>query len=151
MSLGAAILGTGGGGSAYLGNMELLATIDKGSQPRVIKVSDMKDDEFALLVAYYGAPTAICEKLSGGQMVADAIIEMKVYIEAKTQRRLGAVYCAEIGGLNSLVPIQVAAILGLPVLDCDCMGRAFPEFQMITPNIFGINCLPICMTDIQKH
>jgi hypothetical protein len=77
MSLGAAILGTGGGGSAFLGKMELLATIEKGFNPRVIRVEDLKEDEFAILVAYYGAPTAIFEKLSGGQMVVDAVLEIK--------------------------------------------------------------------------
>ena len=65
----------------------------------------MKDDEFALLVAYYGAPTAIFEKLSGGQMVVEAIIELKIYLEDRLKKKLGAVYCAEIGGLNSLVPM----------------------------------------------
>ena len=105
MSIGAAILGTGGGGSAYLGKLELQAILNKGNHPRIIKVCDMKEDEFALQVAYYGAPTAIFEKLSGGKMVVEAINELKIYLELRLNKKLGAIYCAEIGGLNSLVPI----------------------------------------------
>ena len=44
---------------------------------------------------------------------------------------------AEIGGLNALQPMIVASQLGVPVLDCDGMGRAFPELQMFAPFMFG--------------
>ena len=40
------------------------------------------------------------------------------------------VLCIEIGGLNSTEPMIVAAELGLPVVDMDFMGRAFPELQV---------------------
>ena len=33
----------------------------------------------------------------------------------------------EIGGMNSLAPMYTAAQLGLPLVDVDCMGRAYPE------------------------
>ena len=44
----------------------------------------------------------------------------------------------EAGGLNSTMPFTVAARLGLPVVDADGMGRAFPEVQMVTATIYGI-------------
>jgi len=53
----------------------------------------------------------------------------------------------EIGGMNSMVSLCVGAEFDLPVLDCDCMGRAFPELQMITPAIYGANVMPLCMTE----
>lgn len=65
MSLGAALLGTGGGGSVYLGHKELVQVLKKGFKPRVIQPKDLKEDEFALLVAGYGAPSTIFEKVSG--------------------------------------------------------------------------------------
>ncbi len=37
----------------------------------------------------------------------------------------------EAGGLNSTTPFVVAAQLGIPLVDADGMGRAFPEMQMI--------------------
>jgi DUF917 family protein len=40
------------------------------------------------------------------------------------------VLCAEVGGMNSLEPLMVSAILGLPSVDADGMGRAFPMLQV---------------------
>ena len=37
---------------------------------------------------------------------------------------------AEIGGCNSFEPLVTGARVGLPVLDADGMGRAFPELQV---------------------
>ena len=55
--------------------------------------------------------------------------------------------CArEIGGMNSLEPLRAAALLGLPVLDVDWMGRAFPQLQMCTPFIYGENPLPCALS-----
>lgn len=44
--------------------------------------------------------------------------------------RLVAIMSAEIGGLNAVEPLCVAAQMDLPVVDCDGMGRAFPELQV---------------------
>ena len=38
---------------------------------------------------------------------------------------------AEVGGMNSIEPLLVGARLGLPVIDADGMGRAFPELQVL--------------------
>ncbi|KAL4235016.1 hypothetical protein ACF0H5_006654 [Mactra antiquata] len=58
-----------------------------------------------------------------------------------------ALMSAEIGGLNSIEPLLVGAMLDLPVLDCDGMGRAFPELQMFTPFIYGSKPYPACLAD----
>lgn len=44
----------------------------------------------------------------------------------------------ETGGLNSLEPLLAAARTGVAVVDADGMGRAFPELQMCTPFIYGL-------------
>ena len=46
------------------------------------------------------------------------------------------------GGVNSMLPIAAAARLGLPLVDCDGMGRAFPELQMVTFTIGGGSAPP---------
>ena len=53
-----------------------------------------------------------------------------------------AVLCAEIGGLNALLPLVLGARCGLPVVDGDGMGRAFPQLQMTTYHICGIQRRP---------
>ena len=47
----------------------------------------------------------------------------------------------EVGGINSFEPLALGAKCGLPVIDADGMGRAFPEVQMFTPFIYG-SCKP---------
>lgn len=53
----------------------------------------------------------------------------------------------EAGGVNSMIPIVVAAQLGLPMVDCDGMGRAFPELQMVTFHLDRISATPMAITD----
>ena len=53
--------------------------------------------------------------------------------------------CAEIGGINAVLPLVLGAQLGLPVVDCDGMGRAFPQLEMFVPSIEG---LPLCPSTI---
>ena len=53
----------------------------------------------------------------------------------------------EMGGGNSMVPLVVGARLGIPVVDGDGMGRAFPELQMITYLIYGGSPFPAALAD----
>nr|KAG5703046.1 hypothetical protein BaRGS_016207 [Batillaria attramentaria] len=62
-------------------------------------------------------------------------------------RRVVGVLCVEAGGMNSLEPLMVSAQMGLPTLDADGMGRAFPMLQMFLPFIHGIDPYPTAMAD----
>jgi uncharacterized protein len=53
----------------------------------------------------------------------------------------------EAGGLNSIVPFVTAAELGLPVVDADGMGRAFPEVQMVLCTLAGVQAAPLALAD----
>ena len=45
----------------------------------------------------------------------------------------------------------MAAHTGLPVLDADGMGRAFPELQMFRPFIYGIKPYPSVVADDKRE
>ncbi|XP_045192722.2 uncharacterized protein LOC123549023 [Mercenaria mercenaria] len=62
-------------------------------------------------------------------------------------KKIVALMSAETGGMNSIVPLVVGAALDLPILDCDGMGRAFPELQMMTPFIYGNDPYPATLAD----
>jgi DUF917 family protein len=51
----------------------------------------------------------------------------------------------ECGGINSMIPLLVAARTGLPVVDADGMGRAFPELQMETFSVYGVPGSPMAI------
>ena len=44
-------------------------------------------------------------------------------------------------------PLIIGAERGIPVVDADGMGRAFPELQMFTPSIYGAQLGPCCLID----
>lgn len=56
-----------------------------------------------------------------------------------------ALFTIEASSLNILFPILVAGIMQVPIIDGDCMGRAFPEFQMTTAQALGENIAPISL------
>ena len=58
-------------------------------------------------------------------------------VEEAAGVKMSALISAEIGGANAMAPIIAAAMAGLPVVDGDGMGRAFPEVQMTTFFIYG--------------
>ncbi|PRW56447.1 hydantoinase subunit beta [Chlorella sorokiniana] len=62
---------------------------------------------------------------------------------------LTALLSFEMGGGNGLEPLVVGAgsRMGLPVVDADLMGRAFPEMQMTTAAIYGAPILPTALAD----
>ena len=44
--------------------------------------------------------------------------------------RVVGVLCVEVGGINSLEPLLVSGKIGLPAVDADGMGRAFPMLHV---------------------
>lgn len=143
LARGAAILGTGGGGDPYLGALMLRQAIRDHGPIDLIDVEEVGDEDFVVPFAMMGAPTVLVEKIpNGGEMVA-ALRTMERY-KGQPAR---AILCAEIGGINALLPLVLAARCGLPVVDGDGMGRAFPQLQMVTYHIFGVPLSPMVMTD----
>ena len=90
-----------------------------------------------------GAPTVLVEKIPSGTEVLDAYR----MLEQRLQCRAIATVSAEAGGVNSMIPIVVAATLKVPLVDADGMGRAFPEIQMVTPTLHGVSATPMAIAD----
>ena len=70
-----------------------------------------------------GAPIVIVEKLPAGDDMIRAFEALGRY----SGRQPRGTMSIEAGGLNSIMPIYVAARLRIPMVDCDGMGRAFPR------------------------
>ena len=146
IEVGCGILGTGGGGSPYLGAMLLHRLLEEGKKLRVICVDDLEKEELVMLTAWYGAPVALVEKVARGNELLDVCTMVKELHKDKKER-IRAVMPCEIGGLNCLSPMYTAAQMDMPLVDCDLMGRAFPKVQMITPVFYGMDVLPFVMCD----
>lgn len=109
----------------------------------IVDPDEVPDDALAVMSFLHGAPGVMVEKLPSSRALADAVDAM--------QRRLGRtithLISIEAGGLNSVTPIGVAARLGLPIVDADGMGRAFPSVAMVTPTLHGIHAAPMIQVD----
>lgn len=140
---GAAFLGTGGGGDPYIGRMLATHAIQQYGMPEIIQPDELADDAVVYTMAMLGAPTVLIEKAACGDDVDLALSRMEKY----TGRKADAIIPIEIGGVNSMLPIMAAARSGLPLVDADGMGRAFPEIQMVSFSIYGVSCTPLVVTD----
>lgn len=141
LAIGAAILGTGGGGDPYIGRIMAEAAMQENGPVTVYEVDELEDDSWVIPIAGMGAPTVLFEKVPRGTEPVAAFRRLEEHLGA-----VGALPCPiEAGGINSLVPLQVAATLNRPVVDADGMGRAFPELYMQTFHIFGISGTPACI------
>lgn len=128
IAIGAGILGTGGGGDPYIESIHLRHTIHEHGPAQVVDPQALADDARVVVVGYIGAPTVAVEKLPQGTELLRAIR----LLEKHLGQRMDAIGIAEIGGGNSLGPLIVGLQAGIPTVDADGMGRAFPEMQMST-------------------
>ncbi|GAA4851489.1 DUF917 domain-containing protein [Saccharopolyspora rosea] len=140
---GAAILGTGGGGDPHIGRLLARASLGEHGPVRLTALDELPSDAAVLPVAMMGAPTVMVEKLPSVEQIGLAARTLADYLG----RELTHVACAEAGGVNSLIPVAAAAQLGLPLVDGDGMGRAFPEIQMTLPTLHGVRATPMAIAD----
>lgn len=143
LSIGAAILGTGGGGDPLIGKLMAEQAIAEHGPVTLLPLDEVKDVDVVFPVAMMGAPTVFLEKIPAG---AEGYIAVK-RMERHLSKQVTALCPIECGGMNSIIPFVVAARMGLPVIDGDGMGRAFPELQMETFNILGVSGTPACIAD----
>ena len=148
IAIGAGILGTGGGGNPYLGSLQLGSIIRELGPQTVINPFDLADDALSCVVGSIGAPTVSIEKLPEGTEMVRALR----LLEAHIGKQFDAIAIAEIGGANSMQPLIAGLQAGLPTVDSDSMGRAFPEIQM-SSFLFASSATaaPLAMVDVADN
>jgi DUF917 family protein len=143
LAVGAAFLGTGGGGNPYVGRLMAQQCLDEGLTIDLIDPADVPDDALVIPTAMMGAPTVLVEKLPSGEEALHSFTSLEKHLG----RKAFATMPIEIGGINSTIPLVVGARLGIPIVDADGMGRAFPELQMETFGVYGVSGSPMYVTD----
>ncbi len=147
LAIGAWILGTGGGGSPYLALLNLRKLYAQGKVVSLMDPADLADDDWVAVVSNMGAPLVGQERLTDPATIARAVTMM----EEVTGRPFRAIMSLEIGGGNALQPFMAAALLDRPVVDGDCMGRAFPEAQMTSFAIHDLCMYPLTLVDVRDN
>ncbi|MGI9424796.1 MAG: DUF917 domain-containing protein [Hyphomicrobiaceae bacterium] len=147
LALGAWILGTGGGGDPYHKLLNMRQLYKTGHSVTLIDPMDLADDAVVAVLSNMGAPLVGQERLADPHFAVKPVRAM----EAHLGRSFDAVMSLEIGGGNGVHPMMVAALTGLPVVDADCMGRAYPEAQMTSFAVAELQCYPLALADIRDN
>jgi DUF917 family protein len=147
LEIGAGILGTGGGGNPYLGKLIARKFVEEGAEIAIVDPDDVPDDAVVASVGGMGSPTVSIERLRR----ADESVNALRALERHIGKRVTHLVPSEIGGSNSTTPMVVAAQVGLPVIDGDGMGRAFPELQMETFAMYGVTPTPAALCNHHGH
>src|SRR5437868_13893043 len=143
LAVGAWILGTGGGGSPYLGLLNMRRLYAEGHRVEWSAPAARADEDRIAVVSNMGAPLVGQERLADSRNIARAVAMQEDYSGAKFR----AVMSLEIGGGNGIQPLMAAAHLGLPVVDADLMGRAYPEAQMTSAAVGDLRPFPCALYD----
>jgi uncharacterized protein len=140
---GCDVLGAGGGGPAEQGlPLALHAVAVHGPLP-VVELSELPADELVMPCAYLGAPDVYVERIGTGHEA----VGIRRQVEAHFGRKVAAMMCTEVGGFSGPGSVALAAHAGLPLLDADGMGRAFPGVEQVTMQVAGITASPSVLAD----
>ncbi len=147
LSIGAWILGAGGGGNPYHSYLNIRQLYRQGRYVTLLDPVALQDDAIVAVVSNMGAPLVGQERLSDPAFAARPVQMMQTYLG----RQFDAVMSLEIGGGNAIQPLLVAAMMDLPVLDADTMGRAYPEAPMTSFAIGDLQPYPLTLADIRDN
>jgi len=137
---GAAIFSAGGGGNPEVGYEIVDKLVEGRYAVRLVDPFDVPDDAATVNFACVGATTAVAYD-------GDAAVKTFQTLEEFLGKKAYAAIPVELGGFNTLVAVDVAARLGLPVVDADGAGRSVPEVHLKVYTIDGIPLAPMVVAD----
>ena len=143
--LGAAILGTGGGGSLEEGLEIVDNAFAEGFEFQLAGLDDLKGDDLVGTPYSCGTVSPLSEaqqiefdKLPKSKDTAE-VTAIKI-VEKYFGKKLKGVVATELGGLNTALALDAGARLNIPTVDADPAGRSVPYIQQTT---YYINDIPI--------
>jgi len=139
---GSTLLGAGGGGSPHDG---LNMVKEMKNKVTLLDPADLPESANAVAVAGIGAPKAIAEKGFGPEAVF--AYEAMRNVTALGGVKIDYLMPGEIGGLNTITPLYVAAMKNVPVVDADGNGRAVPELATGLYPIYKIPTSPLVIAN----
>lgn len=144
LARGCAVLGTGGGGSVDTGLLAATRALSEHGPVRVVRLDSLDPETLVVPLSGIGAPTVSNEMIGS----RDDIVRLADQVEQLMGQPIGAIMSSEIGGSNGVHPVAWAAELGVPLIDADGMGRAFPEVQMVSMYVAGLPPNVIALSDV---
>ncbi|WP_028935951.1 DUF917 domain-containing protein [Pseudonocardia spinosispora] len=141
--VGAGVLGSGGGGDWYAPRQMLIAAIERHGPVPLVDPADLDPAARLLPIISGGAPPVLIEMIPGTRESA----LLRATVEDALHERCSAVLPLQMGPVNAVIPVVVAAQLGLPCVDADAMLRCFPMVEMTLFTLAGLSPSPLVVVD----
>jgi hypothetical protein len=144
--LGASVLGSGGGGDWYLPRQMLLHAVERFGPVPLVDAHDLDASAPVLPVMGAGTPSALVEMFFGDSEGS----RLRGLVESALPAGAGrcvAVLPIQPAPVNVVIPLVVAAQLGLPCVDADTMMRCFPAVEMTLLALAGLRPSPLVAVD----
>lgn len=148
---GATLLG-GGGGGTMAGGMRLFEQFKKNHPDREISIrliegEDMAEDVSAFVTSSIGAPSAIKDT----DITPHAVTAYNAFVSLAAKmdppQKLGYSISGELGGYTASIPVLMALLMDVPLIDADGTGRAIPTLDTTLSHINGCATTPVILTD----
>ncbi|MFZ3566771.1 DUF917 domain-containing protein [Streptomyces sp. BH097] len=140
LTAGADLLSSGAGHADLDGVLHWLSGLLTENGPVPLPApSELPPDTRCAVVGIVGSITALAEL----PMVGDEPRRAIDALQARLGTTIGAVAALDVASGNALTPVAAAASLGLPLVDCDGMGRAFPLVHQTTYGLAGVGLTPL--------
>jgi DUF917 family protein len=147
--MGATILGSGGGGGLAYGVDQMLRIYDGGRAVSLATPEEIGADAMVACPYAVGAMTTAEMDPYGDR--PHAAEHPSVLAVRALGNHLGqdfaALICGELGGSSVADAFYPAAVLGVPVIDADPVGRAVPEVQHSMFSIHGVPIAPFAVVN----
>ncbi|MEV4551796.1 DUF917 domain-containing protein [Nonomuraea wenchangensis] len=112
--------------------------LDHTGPVRLVAAGDLDPGTVCAAIGAMGSTTAMAELPPSG----DEPAVLARSLEGRCGP-LGAVLPLNAASVNALFPVAAAALLGLPLIDCDGMGRVFPLIHQTTFELAGLSLAPM--------
>ncbi|MBC7097685.1 DUF917 family protein [Candidatus Bipolaricaulota bacterium] len=133
LAVGGAVLGGGGGGALSEG-LEVGKLALASGTPKLIELKELQPEDVVVTVAAVGAPAAKEAHVEP----ADYVRAVELLLELLDEPVAGLI-TNEMGGVASVNGLLQSALLGLPVVDAPCNGRAHPISLMGAMGLHGLD------------
>lgn len=120
---GCYILGCGGGGNPEGVYLSLREMRRKGGRARICELSQLQSEDLICWGGGTGSPEVSSERLTGTEY-EEALEGLIDFLNIRGQVK--GLAAMEIGGGNGILNLIPAQQMDIPVIDADCMGRAYP-------------------------
>lgn len=154
---GCCFFGTGGGGNADFGERMLQDALNLGKEIIIVNSDDIADIDWIVcpyLMGTSGPETEETkqEKIKHGLSSATvsnmpaAATDLLLRSSGKDVT-LSAIIPYEIGAAATSSAVATAALLGIPTIDADFVGRSVPEATQMLPALYGMDLSPTASSD----